>query len=144
MPYLRLYCSEIPVAQKREIARNLIDITLKTFALRREDRRRMIVQFQELWKANRANESQSVSQKDDCILEVNADGLTDEKKKAFAEEVTPMLGRSLHRAPESRLARFFGFKAEPTRQIAIQFNDLGLAERVRREPAVTVFDRRAA
>lgn len=144
MPYLRLYCSKIPVAQKREIARNLIDITLKTFGLRREDRGRMTVQFQELWKANRANESQSVSQGDDCILEVNADSLTDEKKKAFAEEVTPMLGRSLHRTPESRLARFLGFKAEPTRQIAIQFNDVGLGEQVRRETTSRVFDRRAA
>ena len=86
MPYLRLYCSEIPIAQKRVIARKLIDITLRTFALRREDRARMIVQFQELWKVNRTHESQPVSQQDDCILEVNADGLTDEKKKAFAEE----------------------------------------------------------
>ncbi len=142
MPYLRLYCSDIPIAQKRVMARNLIDITLRTFALRREDRARMIVQFQELWKANSAHESQPVSQQDDCILEVNADGLTDEKKKAFAEEVTPMLGRSLHREPESRLARFLGFKAEPTREIAIQFNEPG--ERAKRARSWEGLDRRAA
>jgi phenylpyruvate tautomerase PptA (4-oxalocrotonate tautomerase family) len=144
LPYLRLYCSEIPVEQKRVIARHLMDITLRTFALRREDRRRMIVQFKELWQANKAADSTCVNQKDDCILDVNADGLTDEKKRAFADEATPMLARSLHREPESRLARFLGFKAEPTRQITIQFNDLGLGDRVRREPTATVFDRRAA
>jgi phenylpyruvate tautomerase PptA (4-oxalocrotonate tautomerase family) len=142
LPYLRLYCSELPIAQKRVIARKLIDITLRTFALRREDRGRMIVQFEGIWKANKANEWQSVSQKDDCILEVNAEGLTAEKKKAFAEEVTPMLARSLQREPESRLARFLGFKAEPTRQIAIQFNDP--AERMKRDRSGAGSDRRAA
>jgi hypothetical protein len=121
-----------------------MDITLRTLSLRWEDRHRMIVQFKQLWQANKAADSQCVNQKDDCILDVSADGLTDEKKKAFAEEVTPMLARSLHREVESRLARFLGFKAEPTRQIAIQFTDVGLGERIRREPVVTVFDRRAA
>lgn len=144
MPYLRLYCPEIPIAQKRAIARNLIDITLRTFQLRPEDSGHMIVQFKELSQANNAADSQCVSQKDDCILDVNADGLTEEKKRAFAKEVTPMLARSLHREPESRLARFLGFEAESTRQITIQFNDLGPGERVRREPAATVLDRRAA
>ena len=46
MPYLRVYSQAVPIEQKRVIAEKLIEITLRTFHLRAQERNRITIQFQ--------------------------------------------------------------------------------------------------
>jgi hypothetical protein len=125
MPYLRVYCPDVPLAQKRLIAQKLIEITLRTFHLRAEDRRRITIQFVPLPQLYAVPGLQApISPGVDSTLEVNDHNLTEEKKKAFAEEARPMLASSLPAKPGSLIARLLGIKPDIARQVALQFNDL--------------------
>jgi len=116
MPYLRLYSPDVPVEDKRVVAKELIEITLRTLHLRPKERNQITVQFITLaWPD--AGPS----------LEVFGHDLTELKKRAFVEEVGPALAHLLPMKPKSRIAQLLRIKAHPPRQVAIQFNELSPA-----------------
>jgi hypothetical protein len=125
MPYLRLYSPDVPLAQKRLIAQRLIQITLSAFRLRAEDRHRISVQFVSVPSLLGVAGLQPVIPPDaDFLLEVNDQGLTEEKKRAFAEDVMPMLTQELAAKARTRSAQLLDIKADISRQVALQFNEL--------------------
>lgn len=125
MPYLRLYAGDVPVEKKRVIARKLIDITLRTFHLSPEERHRITVQFVPL---RQLRESETIApsglEPTAVAVEVSDRDLTEEKKRAFAAEVEPMLNNSVPVKSRGRFARLLGLHPDPARQIAFQFRDL--------------------
>ena len=128
MPYLRLYSRDVPIEQKCVIARKLIEVTLRTFHLRSEERNQITIQFIPPPQMNRVDGPQpSIPPGRDFMLEVMAHHLTEAKKRAFAEEATTMLAPFLPTKARNRIARLLGIKAEPPRQIALQFDELSPA-----------------
>lgn len=128
MPYLRLYARDLAIEQKRVIARKLIEITLRTFHLRSDQRYRTTIQFITVPHMCGVDRSHLAIPCDaDFALEVLGHGLTEEKKTAFAKEATAMLAHLMPMKPWSRLARLLGLKADSPPQIALQFNELSSA-----------------
>jgi hypothetical protein len=128
MPYLRLYSRHLPIEQKRVIAEKLIEITLRSFRLRAAARYQTSIQFITLPQVCGVDGIQpSIPRDADFILEVLGHGLTEDKKRAFAEEATAMLTHLVPMKPRSRIARLLGVKADTPRQIALQFSELSPA-----------------
>ncbi len=75
------------------------------------------------------------------MLEVMAHHLTEAKERAFAEEAGAMLAQLLSTKASSRIARLLRIKADSTRQIALQFDELS---RSISDPFVVDSERRAA
>jgi phenylpyruvate tautomerase PptA (4-oxalocrotonate tautomerase family) len=115
MPYLRLYLPEISIAQKRHIAQRLIDTTLRTFQLGAPDRDQITIQFLSLLRGR---------QRVECRVEVHCHDVPCERQQAFAEEVTPMLIRSLHLHVKNRLAWLMGTEPKIPPRIHVRFLDL--------------------
>ncbi len=123
MPYLRLYLPEISIAQKRHIAQKLIDLTLCTSRLRRYwDRDQITIQFLSQPRA-------------DCRVEVHCHNLTSMNRRAFAEEVAPLLIRSLHLNVKNRLAWLMGVGAEKPR-VDVRFLELPFDDVIASESTV--------
>ena len=140
MPYLRLYARDLPIEQKRVIAQKLIQITLRTFHLRPDQRYRTSIQF--ITRSQAVNGPKPAIPRDaDFTLEVMGHNLTEEKKRAFAEEAVAMLTPLVPVKLRGRIARRLGIKTDATRQIALQFNDLNPAIS---DPFVVDPQRRAA
>ena len=127
MPYLRLYARELQIEQKRVIAQKLIDITLRTFNLRANQKYQTSVQFITRQVSGVDGLRAAIPHDADFTLEVIAHNLTDEKKKAFAEEAAAMLTPMAPVRPGSRIARLLGIKAKSPQQIDLRFNELSLA-----------------
>ena len=128
MPYLRLYSRDVPIDQKRVIAQKLIEITLRAFQLRGEDRNRITIQFIPLPQPWTIDGLKPLIARDaDATLEVRAHDLTEGKKKAFAEEAIAMLAHLIPAKPRGRIARLLGIQARRPRQVALQFNELSPA-----------------
>ena len=128
MPYLRLYARGLPVEQKRVIAQKLIEITLRTFQLRADQRYQTSIQFITLPQPSGVDEAQAESPRvGDFTLEVIGHDLTEEKKRAFAEEAAAMLAHVAPMKPRNRIARAVGIKAKKSRRICLQFNELSPA-----------------
>lgn len=142
MPYLRLYARDLSIEQKRVIAEKLIEITLRTFHLRADQRYQTTVQFITLPQVCGVDSLQPAIPRDaDFELEVMAHNLTEEKKRAFAKEAAAML---THLAPVKlriKIARLLGIKADRPSQIALQFAELSSAIS---DPFVVDPERRAA
>ena len=140
MPYLRLYARDLPIEQKRAIAQKLIQITLRTFHLRPDQRYRTSIQF--ITRSQAVNGPKpAIPRGADFTLEVMGHNLTEEKKRAFAEEAVAMLTPLVPMKLRGRIARRLGIKTDATRQIALQFNDLNPAIS---DPFVVDPQRRAA
>ena len=128
MPYLRLHLPEVPVEQKRVIAQKLIEVTMHAFRLRPEERCQVSIEFISEPKSNATSRIWRSSPRDaDCVLEVMGHDLTEEKKKAFAEETSAVLTRLLPSKSKMHVARLFGMKPDVPRQIAFQFGELSPA-----------------
>jgi hypothetical protein len=128
VPYLRLYSPDITLDQKRVAAQKLIEITLRTFHLRPAERNRITIQFISQPPARGVHGLYpAIPRRADFTLEVIGHDLTEEKKSAFAEEASAMLAHLGSGKPRSRIARLLGIKADRTRQIALQFNELSPA-----------------
>jgi hypothetical protein len=125
MPYLRLYLPEIPVARKRQLARKLIDTTLRTFQLHPSDRDQITIQF--LTSARTRPYSR-------CKVEVACRELPAANKRAFAENVAPLISRSLHL--ENRLAWLRGSRNESATAVDIRFTDLSFDSGAASEPSI--------
>jgi hypothetical protein len=115
MPYLRIYSPTVPIEQKRIIAEKLIEITLRTFQLRAQERNRITIQFQAIPRGS------------DFMLEVIGHDLSGEKRKAFAEEACQMLTGLVPVKPRSRIARLLGIQWNAPRQVVLQFDELSPA-----------------
>jgi hypothetical protein len=125
VPYLRLYSRDVKIEQKRVIGQKLIEITLHTFHLRREERNRITIQFVPPPQVSGLDASQqAVPRGADFMLEVIAHHLTDVEKRAFAEEAAVMLAQLLPPKARSRIARLLRIKADLAPQIALQFDEL--------------------
>ena len=126
MPYLRMYSEHLPIEQKRVIAQKLIEITLRSFHLRAEDRNRITVQFISQPQGSGGGPFPPVIPPDgNVMLEVLGHDLTEEKKSAFTEEAAAMIADVVvPPKPTSMITRLFGAKADTRRQVALQFHEL--------------------
>jgi phenylpyruvate tautomerase PptA (4-oxalocrotonate tautomerase family) len=128
MPYLRVYAQGLPTEQKRVIAQQLIEITLRTFKLNDQQRYQTSIQFITLPPLSGVDEpAAAVPRESDFTLEVIGHNLTEEKKRAFAREATAMLAHVAPKKPRNRIARALGMKTKQLPQICLQFNELSPA-----------------
>ena len=128
MPYLRLYSRQLPIEQKRVIAEQLIEITLRAFHLRTADRYQTSIQFITLPRMRGIDGvDPSIPRDADFTLEVLGHGLTEEKKRALAEEAPAALTHWVPAKPWSRIAHLFGIKLDKPQPIALQFHELSPA-----------------
>ena len=128
MPYLRLYARDLPIQQKRVVAEKLIEITLRTFKLRASQRYQTSVQFITMSPRSGVGGGEAVIPRGaDFTLEVIGHNLTEEKKRAFAEEAAAMLALMAPKRLVPRMVRLLGIKAKSQRQFALQFNELSPA-----------------
>ena len=141
MPYLRLYARELPIEQKRVIAQKLIDITLRTFKLRANQKYQTSIQFITRQVSGVDGLRAAIPRDADFTLEVIGHNLTEEKKRAFSEEAAALLSPSVPVKPVNRIARLLGIKAKPTQQICLQFSELSPAVS---DPFLIEPERRAA
>jgi len=124
MPYIRLYSPDVPLEQKREIARKLIDITLHSFRLPLDERDRITIQFlPQRPLGPHLPGSRRCELRNDLTLEISDHDLTEEKRKRFVEAAAPMLTNSLPRQPQGRIARLLGREPDPVFQVAFQFRE---------------------
>ena len=128
MPYLRLHLPKVPIQQKRVIAQKLIEVTMRTFRLRPEERYQVSVEFISErepraidglagWRAPDA----------DCVFEVMGHNLTEETKRAFGAEAAAVLTPFLPPKLRMRVAGLLGMKPSASRQIEFQFGELSPA-----------------
>ncbi len=127
MPYLRIYARELPIEQKRVIAQKLIEITLRTFNLRADQRYQTSIQFITRQSSGVDGMPEAISRDADFSLEVIGHDLTEEKKRAFADEAAAMLASMAPARPGTRIARLLRLKANSSHHIALQFNELSPA-----------------
>src|ERR1017187_9970858 len=96
------------------------------YATRPDQRYRTSIQF--ITRSQAVNGPKPAIPRDaDFTLEVMGHNLTEEKKRAFAEEAAAMLTPLVPVKLRKRIARLLGIKADSTRQIALQFNELSPA-----------------
>ena len=128
MPFLRLYSRDLPIEQKRVIAQKLIEITLLAFRLRADERYQTSIQFIALPQVCGVDGVQPSSPRDAGFsLEVLGHRLTEEKKRAFAEEAIATLAHLVPVKPRGRIASLLGIQARTPRQVALQFHELSPA-----------------
>jgi phenylpyruvate tautomerase PptA (4-oxalocrotonate tautomerase family) len=142
VPYLRVFSPYIPAAQKRLIVQKLIEITSRALA---EDRHRINIQFILLPHIGSVSGFGPAIPRDaDFFLEVNHNGLTEEKKRAFAEEVKPMLTQVLGARRGSRFTRMLGIRPGISRQVALLFQRVQSRQIDERVGDLPGLERRAA
>ena len=128
MPYLRLHLPEVPIQQKRVIAQKLIEIAMRAFRLRPEERYQVSVEFISDPKPTMADRMVGANPPDtNCLFEVMGHDLTEEKKRIFAKEAAALLNPFLPEKLKMRVARLLGVKPNESRQIAFQFGELSPA-----------------
>jgi phenylpyruvate tautomerase PptA (4-oxalocrotonate tautomerase family) len=127
MPYLRVYARELPIEQKRVIAQKLVEITLRTFKLPANQKYQTSVQFITRQSAGVDDVPVAIARGADFSLEVIGHDLTEEKKRAFADEAAAMLASMAPARPGTRIARLLRLKANSSHHIALQFNELSPA-----------------
>jgi hypothetical protein len=128
MPYLRLYARDLPIQEKRLIAQQLIEITLRAFKLRANQRYQTSVQFITTSHASEVDGLQgTIPRGADFTLEVIGHNLTEEKKRAFSEEADALLTPLARRRLGYRIAGLLGIRAKSLQPVAVQFNELNPA-----------------
>jgi hypothetical protein len=142
MPYLRIYSREVPIEQKRVITQKLIEITMRAFHLREEERNRITIQFIPQPPQRKGGAFWPViSRGSDCALEVIGHDLTEEKMCAFTEEAAAIIPYLLTMKPRGVIARVLGATSNTHRELAVQFNELSAAIS---DPFIVDQDRQAA
>lgn len=126
MPYLRLHLPNVSLEQKRFIANELIDISLRSFGLRGRDRYRISVEFV---SHSRRLAWPYTPPEERFMLEVWGHDMTEAQKRAFSEQATVFLARVLPAKSRSLVARLFGMRADTDRQVAFEFGELSPAIR---------------
>lgn len=113
MPYLRLYLPEISVAQKRRIAQQLIETTLRTYPF--FDRHQITIQFLPLARSRRHTR---------CAVEVRGHDLPSENRSAFAEAAASLLVQSLRLKVKDKLAWLLGGQSAMPSPVDVEFFEL--------------------
>jgi hypothetical protein len=127
MPYLRLYSREIAVENKHDVVQKLIEITLRAFCLRPEERHLITVQFIPS-PVDEIDDSQpQIPRGADFMLEVIAHHLTETKKRKFGEEAATLLTPLLPTKARSRIAHLLGVKSDLPSRVALEFSELSPA-----------------
>jgi hypothetical protein len=127
MPYLRLYARDLPIEQKRAIAQKLIDITLRTFKLGANQKYQTSIQFISRQVSGVDGLRAAIPRGADFTLEVIGHNLTEEKKRAFAEEAAAMLTPMAPVRLGRRIALMLGFRESSRQKVCLQFNELSPA-----------------
>ena len=128
MPYIRVYLPKASIEQKRTIAQELIEITLRTFHLRNHDRYRVSVEFVSIFRARACQlPYPSISTSPDLLLEVMGHDLTEATKRAFAKEAGLILAQFVRTNPKNRVAYLLGIRPPTPPQIAVEFGELNPA-----------------
>lgn len=124
MPYLRLQSPYLPIERKRAVTQKLIEITLRAFHLRPEERHSITVQFISPPEASDIDGHRPLFPRaTDFVLEVIAHHLTDAKKRAFREEVINTLPPLLQ-TKAARFASLLRMRLDPRRLVTLQFAEL--------------------
>lgn len=145
MPYLRIFSPYIPPAQKRFIVQNLVEITSRAFQLGTEDRHRINIQFIVLPRIGSVTGfGPAIPHDADFFLEVNHRGLTEEKKRAFADEIKPVLTQVLGAKRGTWFTRLLGIRPGISRQVPLLFNEVIPEELTSRPMPFRDLERRAA
>ena len=145
MPHLRIFSPYVPPAQKHLMVENLVEIASRAFQLRTEDRHRITIQFMLLPRIGSVTGfGPAIPQDADFFVEVNHCGLTEEKKRAFAEEITPVLMQVLGAKRGIWFTRLLGIRPSIPRQVALLFNEVIPEELTRRPGTYRGLERRAA
>ena len=109
MPYLRIFSPYVPPAQKRLIVQKLLEMTPRAFQL--EDHHCINIQFILLPRiASVTGFGPAIPHDADFFLEVNHRGLTEEMKRAFAEEIKPVLTQVLGAKRGTWFSRLLGMR----------------------------------
>jgi len=128
VPYLRLNLRDLGLEQKRVLAQKLIEITLRAFHLRADQRYRTSIQFITLPRMCGVDDSQpNIPSDADFTLEVIGHDLTEERKRAFAEEAALAFTHLVPVRPWRRIARMFGITVNTPQRVTLQFNELSPA-----------------
>lgn len=128
MPYIRVYLPQASIEQKRTIAQKLIEITLRTFHLRIQDRYRISVEFISRFRAIAANQPGLLTTAGtDLMLEVMGHDLTEATKRDFAKEASAVLAQFVCSNPKTRVAHLFGIRPPTPPKIAFEFSELNPA-----------------
>jgi phenylpyruvate tautomerase PptA (4-oxalocrotonate tautomerase family) len=125
MPYLRLYCPELPMKQKKLIAKELTNATLRSFKVTKDYRNNCMLQFVPIQPEDVAVNGKLLSDngEPDYHLEVSHRALTEGQKQAFAQEVTALLAKLLNLKQQSWLARLLRITDPPLFRISILFRE---------------------
>ncbi len=141
MPYLRLHSPDLPIERKRAITQKLIEITLRAFHLRPEERHSITVQFIPPPETSEIDGHPSLFPRPTGFeLEVIAHQLTDTKKQAFREDVVTTLPPLLQ-TTAGRIAGLLRLRLDPRRLITLHFAELSPAIS---DPFAEEFEQRAA
>lgn len=128
MPYIRVYLPKASVEDRRFIAQRFIDVTLRTFHLRAEERHRISVEFVSSSPARWADYlMHTTEEREDFMVEVMAHELSEERERAFSNAAAAVLDELLTFRWQSRIARLFGIKTHTPPKIAFRFGELNPA-----------------
>jgi hypothetical protein len=127
MPYLRLYSANIPIVQKRVIARNLIDISHRVLNPHSDEGPRTTIQFITLPQQTDGGLEWAIPRRAHCMLEVIAHDLTKERRQAFAAQTASMLAQLMPINWLAQIARRLGLHIIKPENIAFQFSELSPA-----------------
>ena len=145
MPHLRIFSPYVPPAQKRLIVENLVEIASRAFQFGTEDHHRINIQFILLPRIGSVpGFGPAIPHDADFFVEVNHCGLTEEKKRAFAEEITPVLMQVLGAKRGTWFTRLLGIRPSVPRQVALLFNEVIPEELTSRPVTYRGLERRAA
>ena len=125
MPYLRLFCPELTVKQKKLIAKELTNAATRSFKLTKDYRNRCTVQFVQFELEDVALDGKLVSDggEPDYLLEVSYRKLSEAPKRAFVREATSSLAKLLNLKRRSWLARLLRITDPPLFRISILFRE---------------------
>ena len=128
MPYIRVYLPKASVDDRRFIARKLIDVTLRTFHLRADERHRISVEFVSSSPARWADYLvHEAEDREDFMVEVMAHELSEERERAFSNAAAAVLDEFLTFRWQSRIARLLGINMHAHPKIAFRFGELNPA-----------------
>ena len=113
MPYLRLYLPEISVVQKRRLAQQLIETTLRTYPF--FDRHDITIQFLPLARSRRHSR---------CAVEVRGHDLPAENRSVFAEAAATLLAHSLRLKVKDKWAWLLGGQSAMSPPVDVEFFEL--------------------
>jgi hypothetical protein len=123
-----VYFPEASIEKRRFIAQKFIDVTLRSFRLRAEDRHCISVEFISTSPVRRENHIPPTTENgDDLMVEVIGHDLTEERKHAFSGEAAAVLDEFFTPRWQNRITRFFGIETHTAPKIAFRFGELNPA-----------------